>query len=93
MKKTNAIAYEIYNHETIVNEISCMAHSLSFATDENNFVRGIDQLSILLSKYDPPLSHTLHYVDQKGQDLSTYFIAYIRRTNFPFNSRLAKIKI
>ena len=35
------------NHETIVHEISCMAHSLSFATDENNYVRGIDRLVII----------------------------------------------
>ena len=75
MKKTNAIAYEIYGYETIVNKISGTAHSLSFTTSENSFVRGIDQLSILLSRYDPPLSHTLQYIDQKGQDLATYFIA------------------
>jgi hypothetical protein len=74
-KITNTIAYEICSKETIVNNISDMAHSLSFSRDENSFVRGIDQLSILLSKYDPPLSHTLQYIDQKGQDLSTYFIA------------------
>lgn len=81
MKKINAIACEIYNHETIVNEISCMANSFSFTTDENEFVRDIDQLSILLSRYDPPLSNTLRHIDQKGQDLSTYFIAGYLNTN------------
>jgi hypothetical protein len=75
LKKINTIAYETYSNETIVSKISAMAHSLSFATDENSFVRGTDQLSLLLSRYDPPLSHTLQYIDQKGQDLSTYFIA------------------
>ena len=39
MKKTNAIAYEIYGYETIVNKISGTAHSLLFATDENSFVK------------------------------------------------------
>ncbi len=77
LKKANAIAYEVFynNNEDLVNKISHVAESLISVTDENNFVKSIDQLSMLLSRYDPPLSHRLQYIDQKGQDLSTYFIA------------------
>jgi hypothetical protein len=76
LKRTNAIAYGVfYNNENLVNKISDMAQSLTFATDENSFVRGIDQLGMLLSRYEPPVSNTLQYIDQKGQDLPTYFMA------------------
>jgi len=45
------------------------------------FSQGLDELSSLLSKYDPAPSPTLNVIDLKGQDLATYFYAPYSNTH------------
>ena len=42
---------------------------------ERGFAEGLDEVAGLLSSYDPAPSPLLNALDQKGQDIATYFIA------------------
>jgi len=65
-----------YEHLILTNEICESMRSLtSFIHDKISFIEGMNQLGVLLNRYDPPLSRTLQSIDEKGQDLSTYFVA------------------
>ena len=80
MTKTDSVisssATSSYEYLILTNEICESVQSLtSFIRDRTSFIEGIDQLGILLNRYDAPLSRTLQSIDEKGQDLSIYFVA------------------
>jgi hypothetical protein len=73
MIETNASCRDSDN-EAIIDKISTVAKELSFVNDITTFIEQMISLSMLLGRYDPPLSTTFRTIDEKAQDPS-YFIA------------------